>query len=145
MEEAFPYESILDHPRHISFKHPQMSRHDRAAQFSPFAALTGYASVIAETARDTDTKMELDDDTKAMLDARLQFLIDHADQKPAISITYFQPDEKKDGGAYVVTRGSFKRVEEYARQVILTNGTAIPIHSIFAIEGRCFSAFEDEF
>lgn len=132
------YDDIISLPHHVSKTRPQMSRINRAAQFSPFAALTGYESTIAETARLTDKRIEADDDTKADIDMRLQILIERAGEKPAVSITYFKPDDKKDGGSYVTISGNVKRVDEYELQVILTNGTKIPINSIYAIEGEIF-------
>ena len=138
------YDDIIRLPHHVSETRPRMSAHDRAAQFSPFAALTGYGAEICEAARLTDRRIEADDDTKARLDARTQLLIEHADERPDISVTFFVKDELKSGGKYVSMSGSFKRYDECARSLAFTDGTKIPIADIYAIEGELFSLFENE-
>ena len=116
------YEDILNLPHHVSKTRPQMSMLDRAAQFSPFAALTGYDDAIKETGRLTDEKIEMDEDRKAALDMKQANLIEMIDEQPEISITYFLPDTKKSGGAYVTVTGNLKRFDEYERLLILTDG-----------------------
>lgn len=133
-----PYEDILHLPHPTSKNHPRMSIHDRAAQFSPFAALTGHAAAIAETARLTDRKMELDEDTRAELDRRQAVLLEHIDQRPEVTVTWFRPDERKDGGAYVTTTGRLKKIDQVVRVLILTDGTRIPLEDVAALESDCF-------
>lgn len=137
-QEEHKYDDIINLPHHVSKKHPQMSLLNRAAQFSPFAALTGHEDAIDETARLTDTFIELDEDKKEQLDEQLQLIKKHLDQKPECEITYFKPDEKKDGGTYVTVHGRMKKIDEYVRQIIFTDGTALPIEHIFSIRGELF-------
>ena len=95
------YEDIINLPHHVSPTRPQMPMSDRAAQFAPFAALTGYDAAIKETGRLTDEKIELDEEALTALDMKYQFLMDALDDAPEVTITYFQPDERKAGGKYV--------------------------------------------
>lgn len=132
------YEDILNLPHHVSKTRPQMSMLDRAAQFSPFAALTGYDDAIKETGRLTDEKIEMDEDRKAALDMKQAYLIEMIDEQPEISITYFLPDTKKSGGAYVTVTGNLKRFDEYERLLILTDGKKIPMDDIADIESDLF-------
>ena len=132
------YEDILNLPHHVSKTRPQMSMLDRAAQFSPFAALTGYDDAIKETGRLTDEKIEMDEDRKAALDMKQAYLIEMIDEQPEISITYFLPAAKKSGGAYVTVTGNLKRFDEYERLLILTDGKKIPMDDIADIESDLF-------
>lgn len=132
------YEDILNLPHHVSKTRPQMSMLDRAAQFSPFAALTGYDDAIKETGRLTDEKIEMDEDRKAALDMKQAYLIEMIDEQPEISITYFLPDTKKSGGAYVTVTGNLKRFDKYERLLILTDGKKIPMYDIADIESDLF-------
>ena len=132
------YDDILNLPHHVSKTRPQMSMLDRAAQFSPFAALTGYDDAIKETGRLTDEKIEMDEDRKAALDMKQAYLIEMIDEQPEISITYFLPDAKKSGGAYVTVTGNLKRFDEYERLLILTDGKKIPMDDIADIESDLF-------
>ena len=132
------YEDILNLPHHVSKTRQQMSMLDRAAQFSPFAALTGYDDAIKETGRLTDEKIEMDEDRKAALDMKQAYLIEMIDEQPEISITYFLPDAKKSGGAYVTVTGNLKRFDEYERLLILTDGKKIPMDDIADIESDLF-------
>ena len=104
-----PYDDIINLPHPTSTKHPWMPMSDRAAIFSPFAALTGHAAAIQETARLTDQRMELDEDTKAMLDLKQQILADRIAERPEISVVWFRPDARKEGGQYVTTVGQLKK------------------------------------
>jgi hypothetical protein len=115
-----------------------MTLADRAAQFSPFAALTGHGAAIRETARLTDTQVELDETVKATLDEKLRLLLDQADHCPQVSITYFLPDEKKDGGAYVTVTGIIKRVDDMEHVILLTDGQMIPVDDVVAIDSNLF-------
>lgn len=132
------YDDIINLPRHVSAKRPHMTASNRAAQFSPFAALTGHGAAIKETARLTDERVELDEYTKDFLNHRLQILTDWVKEHPKMAITYFQPDEKKNGGAYVTATGTVKKIDIYERVVIMTHGTVIPIDEIISIEGQIF-------
>ncbi len=132
------YDDIIHLPRHVSKKHPQMALSDRAAQFSPFAALTGHGAAIKETARLTDERVQLDEYMINVLSDRLQIIADRLKDKPEIMITYFQPDEKKNGGAYVTTTGTVKKIDVYERIVVMTDRQEIPIDDIVGIEGQIF-------
>ena len=129
-----PYDDILHGSRPVSQKHPPMSRADRAAQFSPFAALTGYEAAVKETARLTQGKIELSDEEKESIDHVLQALSAHLPEQPSVIVTYFLPDQKKDGGAYVTVTGALKRIDLLERRLILTDGTLIPIDDISQLQ-----------
>ena len=109
-----PYDDIIQLPHPTSARHPRMSLSNRAAQFSPFAALSGHSAALAETARLTDQQIELSDDDKAELDQKQRILLEHINEHPEIMVTWFQPDEKKDGGQYITTTGRLKRFDESA-------------------------------
>jgi len=136
MAEKFPYEDIVDLPHHVSKKHPQPTMADRAARFAPFAAITGYEEMVLEEARVTDEFLELDEGTKSVLNAKLQMVQELLPEQPEITFTYFKPDEKKAGGAYVTVTGTVKRIDEYEQLVIMTDGLKIPINHIFEIESE---------
>ncbi len=142
MAEKFPYEDIVDLPPHISKKHPQPTMLERAARFDPFAAITGYEEMVLEEARVTDERIELDEGTKEILNAKLQMAVDFADSEPEITITHFVADKKKAGGAYVKHTGVIKKVDEYERLVVFTDKTSIFIDDIYEISGALFSALE---
>ncbi|MDF3003205.1 MAG: hypothetical protein K0Q48_3324 [Bacillota bacterium] len=132
------YDDIIHLPYHVSATRSPMAAIDRAAQFSPFAALTGYDAAIKETARQTNKRIELDDHMKIALNERLQIITDRIQEYPEIAITYFQPDEKKNGGTYVTAIGTTQRIDKYDRVIFMTDGTAIPIDEIINIEGQIF-------
>ncbi len=125
-------------PHHVSATRPHMLAIDRAAQFSPFAALTGYGDAIKETARLTGERVELDEYMKDVLSIRLQIIADQLKEHPKIAITYFQPDEKKNGGTYVTVSGRAKKIDEYERVVVMTDGTRVSIDEIASIDGQIF-------
>lgn len=137
-----PYDDIINLPHHVSDKRPQMSMQDRAAQFSPFAALTGYDSAIHETARLTDSKLELTEETMALLNMKLQAVKDSITEQPEILFTYFKPDEKKSGGTYVTVSGTVKKMDDYERLIVLQSGITIPIDDLLDIEGEIFSSLQ---
>lgn len=114
----------------------------RAAQFAPFSALTGYDEAVEETARLTDSKLELDEYQKAELNDRLQFL-NNSEEDEAVRITYFVPDKRKSGGAYITKKGIVLKVREYEKDVVMDDGTEIPIDDIMAIEGNQFNETEN--
>lgn len=114
-----------------------MSMEDRAAQFSPFAALTGYDAAIAETARLTDQRVELDEYERQALNEKLQFISEHLNEPPKVSITYFLPDARKDGGEYVTVTGNVKKIDDYEHKIVLMDGTRILMEDMIGIEGLC--------
>lgn len=128
------YEDILNLPHHSSASHPHMPVADRAAQFSPFAALTGYGEAIKETGRLTSERRELDEDAKSALDEQLQMLREQIPNSPWIVITYFQPDDRKAGGAYVTVEGRVKKLDVYGQAVVMQDGTRVPFEEISGIE-----------
>lgn len=128
------YDDIIDLPHHVSANRPQMSMMDRAAQFSPFAALTGYDAAIKETARLTDQKIDLDDYEKEEINDKIQLITEHLGEDFEVVITYFQPDSRKAGGAYVDAVGIVKKIDEYDRVIILQDGKKIPIDDILDID-----------
>jgi len=129
------YDDIIDLPHPTSARHPRMSMAERAAQFSPFQALVGYGAAIQETARLTDQRVELTEEEQVLLDEKLRLLSDTGE---TATFTYFLPDEKKCGGAYVTAMGSIKKIDPLEGRVLLTDGTAIPIGDILEIESRLF-------
>ena len=124
------YEDIINLPHHVSERHARMSMLDRAAQFSPFAALTGYDAAIEETARLTDTKIELDESEKDLLNQRL---CEALDSGTPVRITYFLPDERKDGGAYVCTAGKVRKVDIFSDSIVMESELAIPIANVMQV------------
>ncbi len=123
-----PYDDIIDLPHPTSERHPRMPMANRAAQFSPFAALTGYGDAVRETARLTDRRVELTEAEKSVLDAKLQQLAPGA----SAEITCFQPDGKKEGGAYLTVTGVVKRID--AGEIVLTDMRKIPIEDIVEVQ-----------
>lgn len=135
-EKDHDYDDIINLPHHVSSKRPQMSMLDRAAQFSPFAALTGYDDAIQETGRLTDEKINLSEEEKEALDRKQQFLLERLDERPALTVIYFVPDEKKSGGAYVTKSGNLKKIDEVERMMTLTDGTKISLDDVYDIESE---------
>ena len=133
-----PYDDIINLPHPTSKRHPRMPVRDRAAIFSPFAALSGHGAAIAETARLTERRMELDEDSRAELDRKQAVLLEHMDEQPEITVTWFQPDEKKDGGAYLTATGRLKKLRELERLLVLADGTEIPLEDVVALESGIF-------
>ena len=153
-ENPNPYADIIDLPHHVSTRHTQMPMEKRAAQFSPFAAMVGHDAAIRETARLTEEQRELSEDEKAVIDGKLQIIQAHIKEQPAgakqshhapapalahpcaleVTVTYFQPDEKKSGGAYVTVTGPVKKIDEQGRLLILQNETTIHISDIIDIQ-----------
>lgn len=128
------YRDIIGLPYRPSPTHPKMSLHDRAAQFAPFAALSGYEDEIDETARLTDRRITPDEEALAELDERIRFLAGCAGEQPPVSVVYFRPDERKEGGAYLTACGNLKRLDETERMLLLTGGQRIPLDDIFSID-----------
>lgn len=136
------YNDIIYLPHHVSPTRPQMSMRDRAAQFSPFAALTGYDAAIRETARLTQEKVELDEQELAVLDRKFQLLREQLGQCPQVTITWFVPDELKQGGRYLTITDVVKKVDAAARFVLLQNAGRICMDDIVEIEGELFDCLE---
>ena len=127
------YDDIIALPHPEPRTHPRMSLHDRAAQFSPFAALTGHSAAIAETGRLTDSRITLDESEMARVDAELQHLQELLPSRPTVSITYFVPDERKAGGSYQTVTGTVRRIDTVNSVLLLTDQRAIPIPDIFNV------------
>ena len=129
------YNEIINLPHHVSKTRPQMPMSDRAAQFAPFAALTGYDSAIKET-------IELDEEALTALDMKYQLLMDALNEAPKVTITYFQPDERKAGGKYITATGAVKKVDDFERRITMQDGSKIPMDDVLSIEGELFSVLE---
>ncbi|MGM9853777.1 MAG: hypothetical protein ACI30N_07410 [Muribaculaceae bacterium] len=138
MSEEFPYEDIVNLPHLQSGRHPQMPLESRAAQFAPFAALTGHSDAIAETARRTDDFPELSADELLDLSRRLTYAMSFP-EPPSITITFFRPDIRKTGGAYVTVTGTIKKLEPAYNLLTLTDGTQIPLSAITALQSPIFT------
>ena len=136
------YNEIMGLPHHVSKNRPQMPMSDRAAQFAPFAALTGYDAAIKETGRLTDERIELDVEALSALDMKYQLLMEAHDDAPEVTITYFQPDERKAGGKYVSAVGAVKKIDDFERRITMRDGTRIPMDDVLSIDGEMFSSLE---
>lgn len=137
------YDDIIHLPHHVSTIHPHMPVSDRAAQFSPFAALTGYDAAVKETARLTDERAELDENAKAVLDEKFRMLQEVLSRHPKITVTYFQQDEKKSGGAYVSVTEHVKKIDIYGQFLLMEDGVKIPLKEIFNMQGEVFGPVDD--
>ena len=133
------YDDIIDLPHHQSKVHPHMSLQDRAAQFAPFAALTGHEAAIQETQRLTDRQMQLDEDALEALDEKLELIREHLGTEAEVTFTCFIQDEKKEGGAYATCSGSVKKLDLYARTILLSDNTVISLDKIVDIQGDLFA------
>lgn len=142
-KDKHPYDDIINLPHHVSSNREHMSILDRAAQFSPFAALTGYNGAIIETARLTDQRIELDEAEKNILDEKLRIMQEQLSRQQEIEIVFFRPDEMKVGGAYISLVGTVKKVEIYERAVVMQDGTWIPIEEIVDITGKMFEGLDE--
>ena len=136
------YDEIMGLPHHVSKTRPQMPMSDRAAQFAPFAALTGYDAAIKETGRLTDKRIELDVEALSALDMKYQLLMEALDEAPEVTITYFRPDERKAGGKYVSAVGAVKKIDDFERRITMQDGAKIPMDDVLSIEGELFSVLE---
>lgn len=136
------YDDIIHLPNPTPTCKPRMSPLDRAAQFAPFAALTGYEAVVEEAARLTDTRLELSEDMKIMLNDKMQVILDNLASEPFVTITYFVPDSRKTGGAYVEVSGIVEHIDEYKHCIVMKDDTQIPIEQIRAIEGDSFNTID---
>lgn len=136
------YDEIANLPHHVSETRPQMPMSDRAAQFAPFAALTGYDSAIRETGRLTDERIELDEEALTALNLRYRLLMDALDKEPEVEITFFKPDERKSGGEYVTVIGAVKNIDDFERLITMQGGMKIPMNDVLSIDGEMFSMLE---
>lgn len=143
MIDSNSYEDIIGLPHHVSKTRPRMDRENRAAQFSPFAALTGYDAAVVETARLTDRRIELAEDKKARLDERLQILLERVHERPKVSVIYFKQDERKAGGSYENVCGTVSKIDEFEQLIVFADGKKIPVEDIYDIEGELYR-FLDE-
>jgi len=133
MKETHQYDDILYLSRPVSGRRARMTNYDRAAQFSPFAALTGFDAAIAETGRLTDSRIELDEGGKQLLDEQMQLVLEAVHSQPKVKILWFCYDARKAGGTYISTTGNVKKVDTYTGRLLLTSGQAIPLGEIFQI------------
>lgn len=139
------YEDMLYLKHPISKKHPNMSLKERAAQFSPFAALSGYESAIQNTARLTKEKIQLDEMEKNRLDEKLRILQQEILNKNVVEITYFQKDEQKEGGEYLRIKGVVKKIDGYKLQLVMEDDKIIKVDDILQITGEMFQFLEESF
>ena len=128
------YKDIINEPRYIPVGRASMSVGDRAAQFSAFAALTGFDGMIRESGRLTDSRVELDESVKAVIDEALRELMEQLDEQPLVNLVWFKPDKNKAGGAYIPYTGHLKKVDTYHRLLIFTDGTQIPVDSLHCLQ-----------
>lgn len=135
------YRDIMNHPHHISQKHPQMSRQNRAAQFSPFSSLSGYGDLITESARITNAKRELSEDERSEINLKLKCLWSCQDERPKVSIRYYVKDERKDGGSYCEVSGVIEKFLPQDQLLILESGIVIPFEDIARISSDIFDKF----
>ena len=138
------YDDMIHLPHHTSSRHPRMSMADRAAQFSPFAALSGHEDAIRETARLTTERIELSESRKEELNEQLVWLREHPDARERVTMTYFCPDAKKAGGAYVTVTGAVKKIDEYEKTLWMEDGTVIAIEELSAVEIPGKDRYEEE-
>lgn len=134
LKNTTKYDDIIHLPHHVSQTHTPMPTADRAAQFSPFAALTGHGTAIREAERLTDRRIELDENYKSILNEKLQMIVEEVARKPRVRLTYFKPDKKKEGGSYVEVIGNIKKIDEYEKCIVMTEGQRIQIEQIYDIE-----------
>lgn len=138
-----PYEDVIHLPHHVSKNHRHMSPAERAAQFSPFAALTGFDAEVREAARLTNQKIELTEEQQAILDERLRLLEDIGPGYPAALFTYFKPDIRKDGGSYISITGHLRKLDRIGRNIILADGSSIPVDDLLEVDGPLWNIFGD--
>ena len=137
------YSDIINLPHHVSEKHPSMTRSARAAQFAPFAALTGHSDAIKETSRLTTKRIELDDGLKDIINNKLQLILNNIKTTPKVTFTYFVYDDKKTGGQYITTSGNVKKIDITNNYILLTNKTRIPINELINITSEIFNNYEE--
>ncbi len=131
---AEKYKNIIDMAHHVSPTRPRMSRLDRAAQFAPFAALVGYEDAIDETARLTDQKLILEQEQIDRIDEKIQYIREHPKNELTVTVVYFVPDQRKNGGAYRRVAGKIKQIDTIDKSIVMQNGKKIPMCDIYQIE-----------
>ena len=136
------YDDIINLPHHVSQKHAPMARADRAAQFAPFAALTGYDAAIRENARLTQERIDPAEAELASLDRRFRLLLEHLGERPEVRLTRFRPDERKSGGVYETVSGIVKQIDLIARRIRLLDGTDIPMDDVLTLDGALFDVLD---
>lgn len=136
------YSDIINLPHHVSKTHTPMSMYQRAAQFTPFAALTGHGAAISETARLTDSQIVLSDDERSQLDQKIALLLEHINEHPSVCITYFVPDAYKAGGSYTMLTGKIRKWDEYTHSLTLDDNTQISVSDIINVSGDLFNNME---
>lgn len=132
------YDDIIGLAHHVSATRPRMAMSDRAAQFSPFAALTGHDAAIRETGRLTHARIELDESQKTVLDEKLRLVFECIEERPEITVVFFQPDDRKSGGAYVSITGYVKKLDTHQQSLMMDDKTVIPLDQIYEIDGELF-------
>ncbi len=138
LSDTHRYDDIIELPHHVSTRHYPMPMIDRAAQFSPFAALSGYGDAIAETARPTDARRELDEETQAQLNERIALLAQVAPQRPIVQVTWFQPDAYKEGGTYLNRETEVRRVDLTQGILQFADHEEVSLQDIVALESNLF-------
>ncbi len=139
--ETHIYDDIIHLPHHVSKTRPQMSMHDRAAQFSAFAALVGFDAIIEETKRFTNSKVELSDYETEIINEKLMILSDNLSLHPSVTVRFFLPDERKDGGEYITFRGTVKKIDPIGQVMIFMDGSKIPLENIYSVKSDLFASF----
>ena len=137
-----PYDDIILLPHHVSKRHPQMPLYNRAAQFAPFAALSGHDAAVGETARQTDEQHDLSQSERDRLDHKMSRLL-QSEERPEVGITYFLPDKRKSDGQYRTVTGTIKKVDGIEGRIVLTDGTVIPLDSVSDMRSEVFDREED--
>ena len=134
------YDDIINLPHPVSKKHPQMPMKNRAAQFSPFAALNGHGAAIRETLRTTEPQRELGESDRETLDKKLACLREHLAERPEVTVTYFLKDSKKEGGKYIDISGVIKKMDFYYGLLVMEDGTKIRLEDIYELAGKLFDS-----
>ena len=142
MNNDHQYDDIIDLPHHVSKKHKQLGKDSYAAQFSPFAALTGYDGIVSEAARLTDERIELGETDLEILSTKLQIIAKHIKERPEITFTYFLKDEKKSGGSYLIKTGNVKQINDVERLLLFTDGSKLPIDDVVDMQGEILNMLE---
>jgi len=135
------YDEIIELPHYVSRKRPKMSLYNRAAQFSPFAALSGHSDAIIETARLTENKHDVDDSIKELISEKLRILLSLKDESPEVTVKFFVKDELKCGGAYETITGEIRLINPDEKEIVICDGRHIKIDCIYSIEGQIFENF----
>ena len=138
------YDDIINLPHYTSKVHPRMPMEKRAAQFSPFEALTGYGDAVSETVRLTDSRIDLDESARTALEERLQLVLDADKPKPEVSLTWFVPDERKAGGRYLTHTGVLRKFDTLARVIVMEDGTLVPVDEVTDVQSKFLHKRMDE-